>query len=323
MGEGTARCERMALFAAGFNACGQLYLDVDTSRVEPEDLHSFTLILGGESIERPVARLSYTFVRLDGRLRMAGIGPDDEDVQEAASLFAEAANGEILVVQRESPLKSSKEAPGRPLLKYASFAAWRAGDVQQSWTPPSPVQTIAAYDTGFVILHQDGTVATSGDARFENCLGRHVTEQSPATKPGIVTDLSDLGELVKHVSASGYTLAALTESGAMYVWGLPPRGLKNRPGAFSTLDRVPNYVEIGNDKDVQDMAVGDSHALVLTTDGSIYVTGSNENGQLGLGKTARDELESWTNIAFQPPSGHRVVAVAAGPRSSFILTAAV
>ncbi|RDA85446.1 hypothetical protein CP532_1016 [Ophiocordyceps camponoti-leonardi (nom. inval.)] len=323
MREETARCERMALFAAGFNAFSQLSLNADATKDEPDDLFCFTQILQGDSIERPVARLSYTLVRLDGHLCMAGIGPEDEDVQEAASLFAEAANGEILVVQRESGLTSSEEAPRKPLFKYASFAAWRAGEVQQTWTPSSAVQTIAAYDTGFVILYQDGTVATLGDARFESCLGRHVTEQSPASEPGIVTDLSDLGEPVKHVSASGYTLAALTESGAMYVWGLPPRGLKRRSGVFSTLERIPNYVEIGNDKDVKDMAVGDCHALALTTDGSIYVTGGNENGQLGLGKPARDGLESWIDIAFQPPSGHRAVAVAAGPRSSFILTAAV
>ncbi|RDA89862.1 hypothetical protein CP533_0406 [Ophiocordyceps camponoti-saundersi (nom. inval.)] len=318
-----AQCEGMSLFSAGFNACGQLSLDADESRAEPDDLFSFTQVLRGESIERPVARLSYTLVRVDGRLRMAGIGPEDEDVQEAACLFAEAANGEVLVAQRESALIANEEESEKPLLKYASFAAWRAGEVQQSWTPSSPVRTIAAYYTGFVVLYQDGTVATLGDARFEDCLGRNVTEHSPATEPAIVTDLSDLGEPLKHVSASGYTLAALTESGAMYVWGLPPRGLKGRSGTFSSLDRVPNYVEIGHDKDVQDMAVGDSHALALTTDGSIYVTGGNGNGQLGLGKPAQDELESWIDIAFQPPSGHRAIAVAAGPRSSFILTAAV
>ena len=38
------------------------------------------------------------------------------------------------------------------------------------------VKQIEAFDTGFVILYEDGTVATMGDPRFENCLGRIVTE---------------------------------------------------------------------------------------------------------------------------------------------------
>ncbi|PFH58991.1 hypothetical protein XA68_12943 [Ophiocordyceps unilateralis] len=318
-----SRSEGMVLFSTGFNACAQLSFDADASQDEPDDLYSFTEILRGQGIERPVARLSYTLVRHHGRLCMAGIGPEVEEVREAAYLFAEAANGEILVVQREDAHATGEEAPAKPLLKYASFAAWRAGEVQHSWTPNSPVQTMAAFDAGFVILHQDGTVATMGDARYEDCLGRDVAQDSPATEPGIVTDLADLGEPVKHVSASGYTLAALTESGAMYVWGLPSKGLQRRPGAFSNLGRVPNYVEIDNGKDVLDMAVGDSHALALTTDGFIYVIGGNDNGQLGLGKPDTSGLQSWTKSAFQPPSGHKAVAVAAGPRSSFILSAAV
>ncbi|PHH72272.1 hypothetical protein CDD80_4652 [Ophiocordyceps camponoti-rufipedis] len=313
----------MTLFSAGFNACGQLSFEAGASGPEPDDLYSFTKTLSGQRIERPVSRLSYTLVRHDGRLSMAGIGPDKEDEQEAAYLFAEAANDEILIAQREDSPETNETTtvPPTPLLQYASVTSWKAGLVKQSWTPHSPVQTMAAFDTGFVILHDDGTVSTLGDARFEDCLGRDVTKDSPANLPGIVTDLSDLGEPMKHISASGYTLAALTESGAMYVWGLPSRGLQRRPGAFPDLSRVPNYVEIDDGKDVQDMAVGDSHALALTTDGLIYVIGGNDNGQLGLGESDADGRQSWTKSAFQPPNGHKVVAVAAGPRSSFILTA--
>ncbi|KAF4585822.1 regulator of chromosome condensation (RCC1)-like protein [Ophiocordyceps camponoti-floridani] len=313
----------MALFSAGFNACGQLVFGTEESGPEPDDLYSFTKILSGSKIERPVSRLSYTLVRHDGRLSMAGIGPDNEDEQEAAYLYAEAANDEILTTRREDShvTKETATVSQTPLLHYASVTSWKAGLVKQSWTPHSPVRTMAAFDTGFIILHEEGTVSTLGDARFEDCLGRDVTEDSPANLPGIVTDLSGLGEPMKHISASGYTLAALTESGAMYVWGLPSRGLQRRSGAFPDLGRVPNYVEIDDGKDVLDMAVGDSHALALTIDGHIYVIGGNDNGQLGLGESDADGRQSWTRSAFQPPSGQRVIAVAAGPRSSFILTA--
>lgn len=134
-------------------------------------------------------------------------------------------------------------------------------------------------------------------------------------------DLADVGEHVKHVSAGGYTLAALTESGAIYLWGMAPNPAESRKTCSPALSGVPNYVEIEDGKDVEDMAVGDSHVLALTTDGSLYAFGDNGNGQIGLGKSAMHGVQNWTKIDLHAPSGHQIVAVAAGPRSSLILTA--
>lgn len=136
-------------------------------------------------------------------------------------------------------------------------------------------------------------------------------------------DLASLGEPIKHVSAGGYSLAALTESGAIYIWGMPPRGSYHGRNAFATLSGIPNYTQVDDGKDVQDMAVGDSHAIALTADGSIYVMGENTNGQIGLGKFSGEGVQSWMKAILDVPSGHEAVGVAAGPRSSFVLTAAV
>lgn len=99
-----------------------------------------------------------------------------------------------------------------------------------------------------------------------------------------------------------------------------PSGAQRRQPPFLTLCGVPNYVEVDDGKDVQDVALGDSHAIALTTDGSVFVIGDNSSGQIGLGKTAREHVQSWTKVSFDAPDGHEIVAVAAGPRSSFILT---
>lgn len=133
-------------------------------------------------------------------------------------------------------------------------------------------------------------------------------------------DLADLGEPVKHVSAGGYTLAALTESGAVYLWGSSPHRAQTRYGSSLAFGGVPNYVEMDDGKDVRDVAVGESHLLALTTDGLIYAIGDNTNGQLGLDKSI-SHVQSWQHIVFYVPIGHEMIAVAAGPRSSFILTA--
>jgi regulator of chromosome condensation len=104
---------------------------------------------------------------------------------------------------------------------------------------------------------------------------------------------------------------------------MKPPGSQSRRNVFSELNSIPNYVEVDGEKDVQDIAIGESHAIALTTDGCIYVVGDNTNGQIGLGKGEKDFIESWHKIDFIPHPGWGIVAVKAGPRSSFIVTAKV
>lgn len=48
-----------------------------------------------------------------------------------------------------------------------------------------PVAKTAAYDTGFMVLYTDGTVATMGDPRFPECLGRDVSEEQCVITCGV------------------------------------------------------------------------------------------------------------------------------------------
>ncbi|KAJ4267288.1 hypothetical protein NW762_003392 [Fusarium torreyae] len=211
--------------------------------------------------------------------------------------------------------------PAQAIVEYPSFAARNANESTNTWPCKSPVRQIAAYDAGFVILLEDGSVLTCGDPRFRDCLGREVDESSPAHIPSLVPDLNDLGEPIKKVAAGGYTVAALTESGGVYLWGMESPGSYGRHSPFTDLDAIPNYVEVDGDKDVQDIAVGESHAIALATDGCVYVVGDIAHGQIGLGRDARDPVKSWSKIDFRIPPGWEVVAVEAGLKSSFIVTA--
>jgi regulator of chromosome condensation len=109
------------------------------------------------------------------------------------------------------------------------------------------------------------------------------------------------------------------------VWGTPSVGTQRRQSAFVGLNGTPNYVEVDGGKDVLDVAVGESHAVALTTDACVYVLGGNENGQLGLGRGFGIRwAEEWTRVKTSGSNiseGHRVVGVAAGPRCSFLITA--
>ena len=268
---------------------------------------------------------------------LAGSCPSKLPYREADSkcLFdlpnAESGDGKVLTVQN-----LDSEHPTQAIVQYPSLAAWRANKHTEKWSCKSPVRQIAAYDTGFLILLEDGTVLSCGDLRFSDCLGREVDKSwymlqvaqtnpiliflSPAHVPYPIEDLSDLGESIKKVSAGGYTLGALTDSGGLYLWGMKPPGSQSRHTAFTDLGPIPSYVEVDGEKDVQDFAIGEAHAVALTTDGCVYVIGDNTNGQIGLGKPVKQSA-LWSKIDFILPPGEEVVAIEAGPRASFIVTA--
>lgn len=105
---------------------------------------------------------------------------------------------------------------------------------------------------------------------------------------------------------------------------MPSPGTHRRQQAIPDLSGVPNYIAVSpegpdDDCDVNDVALGESHAIVLTQDGDVYVIGSNENGQLGLGMAPNQRAAVWTKVELQLAQGQRPVRVAAGPRTSFIL----
>lgn len=121
------------------------------------------------------------------------------------------------------------------------------------------------------------------------------------------------------MAAGGYTVVALTESGSLYAWGTESPGMHRRRQGIPELGSVPNYIEVNGDTDIEDVAVGESHAIALATDGSAYTIGGNENGQLGLGRGVLERAHAWTKVDLGVEPGCRIVRVAGGPRSSFIL----
>ncbi|KAF9762799.1 hypothetical protein IL306_003332 [Fusarium sp. DS 682] len=311
----------MELYATGFNAWNQLIFDPSAADEDPDDLFTFTKVLAAKSFGRIASEISYTAVQQDTAWAVAGSSPGRLLHREDNQRFlfdcpsAISGNGKVLTVQ------NSESSPSeQAIVQYPSLAAWKANKSTSSWLCKAPVRQIVACDAVFIILLEDETVLSCGDPRFRDCLGRDVDESSPANEPGIVQDLSDLAEPIKKIDAGGYTVAALTDSGGLYVWGMATPGSQNRHNAFPDISELPNYFEIDGDKDVQDIGIGESHAIALTTEGCIYVLGDNTNGQIGLGRDAKDPVLSWSKLDFTPPQGWKVTSVEAGPRSSFIVT---
>nr|POE65949.1 rcc1 domain-containing protein 1 [Quercus suber] len=181
-----------------------------------------------------------------------------------------------------------------------------------------PKQMIANIAT-FIVLMGDGRVYSWGDPRLRT-LGRPVNGEGalPAEEPGLVVALDGLN-IVK-VANGGWLSAALSEDGALYVWGAAAPGCEHslkflheaEAGEIVLVEIVATDSE---PLDILDMAIGDYHIAAVTADGGLFVIGDNTSGQLGLG-LPQIFFEDWTKV----PSLSSVRSTACGPKSTFAFT---
>ncbi|KAI1745423.1 regulator of chromosome condensation 1/beta-lactamase-inhibitor protein II [Xylaria scruposa] len=296
----------MNLYAAGFNAWRQLeFSPLETSAEEPEDIVSFQKVLSDELIEIRYASLTYTVVNTSAGLRY--VGCIDEDIKPGLSekllspTAALAGNGIVAIYNGHDAI-----------VQYAALSQPTGTESIQTFSSMRDIIQLVAFETGFVALSRDGKVWTWGDERYSATLGREITAASPAEKPGLVEDLENLPSgKIKRIEAGGYTMLALTEGHDLYGWGGHPA---RRP-IFDTLSSSPSPVDV-EENDILDCSVGETHMIVLTTDGDVYVIGENTNGQLGVPTKG---IPKWEKVSLSPKE-EAVVGVKAGQRSSFIVT---
>jgi len=99
----------------------------------------------------------------------------------------------------------------------------------------------------------------------------------------------------------GGTSFAIQPDGSLWAWGNNERGLVG-DGTFSWLDEEPNvwinntrYTPVRIMEDVIAVSAGDSHAMAIREDNSLWAWGENRWGQLGNGTTA-----SWREPVASP-----------------------
>ncbi|XP_020298444.1 X-linked retinitis pigmentosa GTPase regulator-like [Pseudomyrmex gracilis] len=123
-------------------------------------------------------------------------------------------------------------------------------------------------------------------------------------------------EPVKEISAGYYHSAFLTESGLVYVCGESESGKLGIDVYFST-QVAPKQMQLP--VPAIHVACGGHHTLVLAENGSIYCTGSNASGQLGLGTNVHEVLtpKLLSSGVYQD---EKIVKIVCGESHSAILT---
>jgi pimeloyl-ACP methyl ester carboxylesterase len=163
------------------------------------------------------------------------------------------------------------------------------------------VIAIAAGGAHSVALKNDGTVWTWGD----NELGQ-LGEGTPKVNTNVPVRVPDLTNISAIAAGGGYS-AALTQAGAVLVWG--DLTYCYGPSLVSYGNRPTQIASISN---IIAIASGCGHLLALHEDGTVWTWGMNLWGELGNGM-----FNSYSQAPQQIAGFGDVVSIAGGLATSF------
>lgn len=96
----------------------------------------------------------------------------------------------------------------------------------------------------------------------------------------------------------------IKKDGTLWSWGYGNLGALGTGRFITTNSLTPK--QIGSDKNWKSVVAGGSHSLALTTDGVLWTWGSNERGQLGIGKLASKRHDPFPLPAKQFTCGRAI-----------------
>ena len=149
-----------------------------------------------------------------------------------------------------------------------------------------------------IVLMTDGTVYGTGG----NDAGHLGLGNTTASFTTLQLMLNSTGKIPNEIACGPHTTIVLMTDGTIYGVGINSGGalgLGNTTTPITTLQLMQNTTG----KIPSMIASGDGHTIVLMTDGSIYGTGLNANGQLGIGNITSPQttLQLMTNSSGLTP----------------------
>jgi RHS repeat-associated protein len=298
--------------AAGANTYGQLGDGTTTERHTPEailGLHGVRSIVSGTNALGASTNDTLA-VTWSGQLLGAGANSNGElgnGTTTARSLFeqvpglanvvgaAEGGNFSLAVESNGSVYSWGKNAYGELGLGNTTEE-----HSPQQITTLAGVSQVAATDASGFALKSNGTVWSWGyDGHGQLGNGETMNETSPHEISGLTG--------VTQISAGHQFIVAVKSNGTVYSWGANSSG---KLGDGTTTDKLsPVQVKMPEGVDITQVAAGRSFAAAISQSGSLYVWGSNSNGQFANGKEGSTE-ESDLPVQITGVSG--VTQIAAG-----------
>ena len=182
--------------------------------------------------------------------------------------------------------------------------------------------SVAAGNAHTLVVAPDHTVYAWGYNGYGQLGAGDTTDRATAVQVASPFDASRPLTNVVAVAAGTHHSLVLTADGLVYAWG---RNYEGELGSGDTTQRAtPVTVTVASGApltNVVSIAAGNYHSLAVTSGGAVYAWGDNDNGQLGVGDTARRYTAVPVASPFdatQPMTG--IVAVAGGNSFSLFLS---
>jgi alpha-tubulin suppressor-like RCC1 family protein/predicted transcriptional regulator len=177
---------------------------------------------------------------------------------------------------------------------------------------PDKLVSISAGNLTLGVVSESGRVFTwgfnsLGQAVGASAIGSAFTQNSPIeiTTSGFLNDLSGLSDKVVSIKMNQFSGMVKTQAGRYIIWGLNTEGQAGQAirgqyilpvevtnqGAFAELD-------VANNETIEQIEVGGSSYIALTSLGNIYTWGWNNSGSLGTDSTLGYGLLSTTINTF-------------------------
>ncbi len=160
------------------------------------------------------------------------------------------------------------------------------------------IKAIATHGSHVLALDINGQVWSWGDNSAGQA-GDGDYHTYPVSYPRLVMDKNGeqpLSNIIQISTGKLHTLA-LDEDGTVWSWGsnafgqldesIPPEGLERY--IFPSPEKVLNSEGTDPIENVKSIAAGTNHSALLTTDGKVYVWGSNGLGEIGDGSLVRKD----------------------------------
>ncbi|CAI9098273.1 OLC1v1034892C1 [Oldenlandia corymbosa var. corymbosa] len=144
-------------------------------------------------------------------------------------------------------------------------------------------------------------------------------QRPPINSANPVQKGSGIGSYIKTISCGGRHSAVITDSGTLLTFGW---GMYGQCGQGNTDDILkPTAVVSLSGTSIEAVAAGLWHTICVSSDGRVRSFGGNQFGQLGVGTTSADQVETLPRVLDAPILENSMAkAVSCGARHNVLLT---